>query len=71
MYMNVDDSKIKLCYDAMVKPQGNGARIHPAPFPDHVGKKAIVIIFDEDCTDEPKRIALQLQDRAKLSTVSE
>jgi len=70
--MKVDDSKIKLWYDAVVKPQGNGARIHPAPFPDHVGQRALVIIFNEDCLEEPKRIALQLQDRAnKPSVVSE
>uniref|UniRef100_A9A7I2 Transposon-encoded protein n=1 Tax=Methanococcus maripaludis (strain C6 / ATCC BAA-1332) TaxID=444158 RepID=A9A7I2_METM6 len=69
--MNIPDSKILVYYDAMVKEQGRGGRIHPNPFPDHIGKKAIVIILDEDSVEEPARIAIQLQNRARNLTVSE
>lgn len=63
------EKNILVCYDAVIKKQGGGGRVWPNPFPEHVGKRARVIIYDEDCQTEPERIAIQIQNQLKAKAV--
>lgn len=63
------EKNILVCYDAVIKPQGGGGRVWPNPFPEHVGKRAKVIIYDEECTIEPERIAIQIQNQLKAKAI--
>ncbi|MBA2862912.1 DUF2080 family transposase-associated protein [Methanococcus maripaludis] len=63
------EKNILVCYDAVIKKQGGGGRVWPNPFPEHIGKRAKVIIYDEDCQEEPERIAIQIQNQLKTKPV--
>ncbi|WP_181505170.1 DUF2080 family transposase-associated protein [Methanococcus maripaludis] len=63
--MKNSKSDVLISYDAVVKSQGGGGRVWPNPLKEHVGKRAKVIIYDEDSTEDPERLPMQIQNQLR------